>query len=118
MGHGLRYRGNQAQRDLCAVHLLQVDLYLAHRHVSSIKGDDFVVVPGPAGLMFGDELGLEAAVAVTRHFDGQLVKIALECLLALAVAGVAPGVGRGFVALEAQVLSQLGIQGALDKQFG
>lgn len=31
---------------------------------------------------------------------------------------VASGVGHGFCAIVAQVLSQLGILGALDKQFG
>ena len=74
--------------------------------------------PGPAGLVFGDELRLEAAVAVARHLDGQLAKIALEGLLALAVAGVAAGVGHGFVALVPQVLGQFRVQRSFDQQLG
>jgi len=60
--------------------------------------------------VLGDELGLKAAVAVTGHFDGKLAKLALEGLLALAVAGVAAGVGHGLMALVAEVLGQLCVQ--------
>ena len=73
---------------------------------------------GPAGLVLGDELRLEAAMAVAWHFDGQFAELALEGLLALAVAGVASGVGHRLVAFMAQVLSQLGVQGSLDQQLG
>ena len=65
-----------------------------------------------------DELGLEAAMAVARHLDGQLAEIALEGLPALAVAGVASGVGHRLVAFMAQVLSQLSVQSSLDQQLG
>ena len=57
-------------------------------------------------------------MAVAWHFDGQLAKLPLEGLLALAVSGVAGGVGHRFVAFMAQVLSQLGVQGSLDQQLG
>ena len=72
----------------------------------------------PAGLVLGDELRLEAAMAVAWHFDGQFAELALEGLLALAVAGVASGVGHRLVAFMAQVLSQLSVQGSLDQQLG
>ena len=68
--------------------------------------------------MLGDELGLKAAVAVAWHFDGQFAEIALEGLLALAVAGVAAGVGHGFMALVAQVFGQFGVQRLLHEQLG
>lgn len=42
-----------------------------------------------AGLVLGDGMRLEAAMAVTWHLDGQLAEITLEVLFALAVAGVA-----------------------------
>ncbi|MPN06914.1 hypothetical protein SDC9_154171 [bioreactor metagenome] len=93
-------------------------LYLAHRHATGVPRDDFVVEAGPAGLVLGDELGLEAAVTVARHLDGQLAEIALEGLLALAVAGVASRVGHSLVAFMAQVLSQLSVQSSLDQQLG
>ena len=70
------------------------------------------------GLVLGDELGLEAAVTVAGHLDGQLAEIALEGLPALAVAGVATGVGNRLVAFMAQVLSQLSVQSSLDQQLG
>ena len=118
IGHRIGYRGNQAGRDLGAIHLLQVGLNLAHRHASGVQRDDFVVEAGPAGLVLGDELGFEAAVAVAGHFDGQLTEIALERLLAPAIAGVATGVGYCLVALVTQVLGQFGLQGSLEQQFG
>src|SRR5690606_30101530 len=57
-------------------------------------------------------------MAVAWHFDGQFAELALEGLLALAVAGVASGVGHRLVAFMAQVLSQLSVQGSLDQQLG
>ena len=42
----------------------------------------------------------------------------LEGLPALAVAGVASVVGHRFVALMAQVLGQLSVQGSFDQQLG
>jgi hypothetical protein len=93
-------------------------LYLAHRHATGVQRDDLVIEPIPAGLVLGNQMGLEAAVAVTGHLNGQLTEIALERLLALAVAGVTAHIGNGFVALVAQVLSELGVQCPLDQQLG
>ena len=66
----------------------------AHRQAAGVQRDDFVVEARPTGLVLGDELGLEAAMAVAGHLDGQFAEIALEGLLALAVSGVAAGVGH------------------------
>ena len=68
--------------------------------------------------MLGDELGLKAAVAVAWHFDGKLAELALEGLLALAVAGVTAGIGHGLVAFVTQVFGQFGVQRLLHQQFG
>ena len=57
-------------------------------------------------------------MAFAGHFDGQFAELALEGLLALAVAGVASGVGHCLVAFMAQVLSQLSVQSSLDQQLG
>ena len=73
-------------------------LNLTYRHASGVQRDDFVVEPCPAGLVLGNELRLKAAVAVAGYLDGQFAEITLEGLLALAVAGIANGVGNGFVA--------------------
>jgi len=64
-----------------------VRLDLAHRHATGVQRDDLVIKPIPAGLMLGDQLGLKAAIAVTRHLDGQLTELAFEGLLAVAVTG-------------------------------
>ena len=69
----------------------------AHRQAAGVQRDDFVVEARPTGLVLGDELGLEAAMAVAGHLDGQFAEIALEGLLALAVAGVAAGVGHSLL---------------------
>ena len=64
----------------------------------------------PSGSGAQDELGLEAAMAVAWYHYGWFAEIALESLLALAVAGVASGVGHRLVAFMAQVLDQLSVQ--------
>ena len=61
----------QAGRDIGAVHLLQVSLNLARRHATGVQRDDFVIEPSPAGLVLGDDLGLETAVAVSGYLDRQ-----------------------------------------------
>jgi hypothetical protein len=81
-------------------------LYLAHRHASGLQRDDLVIKADPASLVLGDELWLEAAVVVTGYLYGQLSQIALEGLLAFAVAA---GVGHRFAAFMAEVLGQLGV---------
>lgn len=57
-------------------------------------------------------------MAVAGDLNGQFAEVALEGLPALAVAGVASGIGHRLVAFMAQVLSQLSVQGSLDQQLG
>jgi hypothetical protein len=71
--------------------------------------------PAPAGLLLRDQLRLEAAMAVTGHFDRQRAELALE---GLAVAGVAGGVGDRLVAVMAEVLGHLGVERLLHQQLG
>lgn len=87
----------------------------AYRHTTSVQRDDLVVEPGPTGLMLGDELRLEAAVTVSGNLDGQFTELALERLLALAVAGIVGNVGHRSVTVVAQVLGQFGLQSLLDE---
>ena len=68
--------------------------------------------------MFGNELRLKAAVAVTRDVDGQGTKISLERLGTAAVACVTALVRHGFVLVVTQVGGQLGLQGALHNGLG
>ena len=116
--HSIGDRGNQAGRDLCAVHLLQVPLNLPNRHTPGVQGQDLVVKASPASLVLGHDLGLKAGMAVTWDADGQLAKVAFESLFAFAVAGIARGVGHAGVLGVTQVLGLLGLQGTLDQALG
>ena len=68
--------------------------------------------------MFGDELWLEAAIAISGNLDGQGAKIALEGLGAAAVTRIAVRVGNRFMLAVAQVLCQFGLQGSFNNGFG
>ena len=114
IGHGR----DQAGRDLRAVHLLQVRLDLAHRHAAGVQRQDLVVEAGPAGLVLGNQLRLEAALAVAGHLDRQRAELALERLAAAAVAGVAGRVGHRRMPVVAEVLGHLGVQRLLHQQLG
>ena len=103
----VRDRGDQIRRDLGAVYFLQVVLNLAHRPVAGIQRDDFFVKTRPAGLVFGVELGIKAAMAVAGCLDGQLAEIALEGLSARAAADVAVGVGDSRMAIMANQVFRL-----------
>ena len=68
--------------------------------------------------MLGDDLGFERAGRVTGDFDGQLAKVALECLFAASVAGVTGLVGHQFILAVAQVVRQLSLLCAFYQRFG
>ena len=80
-----------------AVHLFKMILYLTHCHATGVQRQDLLVEAVPAGLVLGDELRLEAAIAVAEDFDRQFAELALEHLAALAVTGIACGVGDSLV---------------------
>jgi hypothetical protein len=63
-------------------------------------------------------LRLKAAVSIAGYVDGQFAKLAFERLLALAVSGVALGVGDGFILTVTKVLGHLGFKGSFDQPFG
>lgn len=92
IGHSIGHRGDQAGRHLGTVHFLQVRLDLAHCHAAGIERENLVVEAPPAGLVLLDDLRIEGAIQVARHFDGQLAELALEFLLAETVARVTSGV--------------------------
>jgi hypothetical protein len=66
----------------------------------------------------GDELRLEAVVAIARNVNRQLGELTLEGLLALAVAGIASLVGHRCMPVVAEVLGQFCVQRLLDQQLG
>jgi len=93
-------------------------LDLPHRHAAGVQRQDLVVEASPAGLVLGDDLWLKTTVAVTGHFNRHLAELAFEGLLALAVAGVAGGIGYRLVAGVAKVFGHLGFQRTLDQFLG
>ena len=95
-----------------------MSLYLAHGHATGIQRQDLVVEAVPTGLVLGNELWFEAAVPVARYLDGQFAKVALECLRALAVAGVANRVGDGIIFGMAKVRLHFGCQRTLNQRLG
>src|SRR4051794_3421678 len=64
-------------------------LNVARRHAARIHRQNLVVEALKAPLVFRQNLWLEAAVAVTCHFDLHRAEITLHCLAALAVAIIA-----------------------------
>ena len=89
----------------------KMTLDLTDRHATGIQGKNLVIKVGPAGLVLGDDLWLEAAEAVAENFDSQFAKVALEGLLAFAIVGVASRVGNRFILGVAQVVGHLGLKG-------
>lgn len=83
-----------------------MSLDLAHRHAARVERQDLVVETRPAGLVFGNEPRLEAAVPVPRHFNRQFAKLALQRLLALAVAGITGGIRHRFMLPVAEMFGQ------------
>ena len=78
-------------------------------HTACIERQNPDVKARPARLMFGDQLRLKTALPVQGNIYGQLTKLALECLLAFAIAGIATGVGDGCVLVMPKELGHLGI---------
>jgi hypothetical protein len=116
--HGIGDRRDQCGRYFSAVHFFKVTLDFPHRHAARIQRQDLVVEAGPAGLMFGNELRFEAAVAVPRNLKGQAAEIALERLGATAVACVAGFVGNRFVLAMSQMLSKFCLQRTFHNRLG
>jgi hypothetical protein len=92
-------------------------LYLANRHSAGVERQNLVVKAAPAGLVLRDQLRLERAVAVTRNINRQFAELALQGLLALAIAGIAGGVLYRLILAMAKVVSHLRFQRLLDQQL-
>ena len=84
-------------------------------HSSGVERQNLVVKAAPAGLVLRDQLWLEGAMAVTRNFDGQFAELALQGLLALAVAGIAGRILHRLILAMAEVVGHLRFQRLLDQ---
>jgi hypothetical protein len=86
-----------------------VALDLSHAQPAGIQRNDLVVEAGPAGLVLGHQLRLERTLAITRNLQRQLAEIPLERLAAVAIAGIAAGVGDRLALVVAQVIRHLSL---------
>src|SRR3954452_22122898 len=82
-------------------------LDLAHRQPAGIQADDPIIKAVQPGLPFGDDLRLEAAVAVARHGDLDRAVLANHRLARITVAAVAAAAAGRVALLIAEVLAQL-----------
>lgn len=59
--HGIGDRGNEVLRDLGAIHLFKMGLYIANRHSSRVELQNLVVKTAPAGLATSPPRGIDSA---------------------------------------------------------
>ena len=102
---GIRDRADQVGRDLDAIQLAQVPDDLAGAHAPGVHRDHLVVEAGEAALILGDQLRIEAGLAIARDLQVQLAGVGHHRLAAIAVAAVA---GPSFAR---EMVIHLGIQG-------
>ena len=82
-----------------------------------VEGQDRLIETVLPPLMFGDQLRLEFAVAVTRDLDIDFRVVGLDSLSGRAVAEVAAIAPRGVVLLITEQMSQFAIEGAFNEGF-
>src|ERR1022692_2742231 len=87
-----------------AVDFLQVPLDFARGHAARVQRHDLVVEAREPRLMFGQDLRLERADAVSRHFDLQFSKVPLYRLATGPVARIPAIVAHGIVLLVPQMM--------------
>src|SRR5437763_367950 len=113
--HGVGDPADQVGRDLDPVKLLQMRLDLANRETTGIEADHAIVKTVEPGLSFGDDLRLEAAVAVARHRDLNRPIIADHGLARITVAAVAATAAGRVTSLVSQMFAQLGAERAFQQ---
>src|SRR5215217_2175958 len=80
---------DQVGRDLDAIQLTQVPDDLAGAHAARVHRDHLVVEARKAALILGDQLRIEAGLAVARDLQIELAGVGDHRLAAIAVAAVA-----------------------------
>ena len=113
--HRVSDLGDQRRRNLDVVDFLKVALHLPGGHAPSVERQDLLVEAVQPDLALADELGLEVAVPVAWNEDLQIAIGVDDPLAGLAVAAVAGAAAARRVLLVAEVVSHLGLKGALDK---
>src|SRR5690606_1072552 len=77
---------------------------LPRAHSARVHRDNLVVEAGEPALVLGDQLGIEAALAVARNVDLDLAGVRHHALAAIAVAAVAG------LLIAAEMMIHLGIE--------
>src|SRR4051812_28748975 len=108
---GIRDGADQVGRDLDAIQLAQMPDDLAGAHAPGIHRDHLVVEAGEAALILGNQLGIEAGLAIARDLQLQLASVGDHRLATIAVAAVA---GPSFAR---EMVIHLGIQDALGERL-
>ncbi len=80
---------DECRRNVHNIQLFKMPLNFAVGQSSGIEEDDFIVETRNTTLVFGDELWLKLAVAITGHFQGYFALVAFECFMAGAITGIA-----------------------------
>ncbi len=106
---------DKLRRDLHAIDLFDVLFNLAGGHPTCIERDDSFAKVSHRGLALGDDLRLEAAVAVAWRCNADFPEIAQYRFGCGAVAGVAAAVALRIVFGIAEVLFQLEFQEGLER---
>ncbi len=109
--HGVGHRADQVGRDVDAVQIVQMPHDLAGAHVPRVHRHDLFVEAGEAALVFGDQLRVEAGLAVARYVNRQLAGIGHHGLPTVAVPHV---IGAAFAG---QVMVHLRVQDALGQRL-
>ena len=89
--------------------------YVAGAHAAGINGEDLVVEAPELAVVASDELGLEGALTVTRDLDLEGALVAAELLGGRSVATVGLALRGLLSALVAEVVGDLGLEGAVDE---
>ena len=108
--HRVRDRADQVGRGVDAIEVAQMTGDLAHAHATRVHRDDLLVKAGKAALVPGDQLRVEAGLAVPRDLQLELARVGRHRLSAVAVAGVAGLAGR-------QMMVHLGVQRPLGESL-
>jgi hypothetical protein len=108
---------DQRRTNVHAVHLAQMSLDVARAHAARVHRNDLVVEARPAALVLGQNLRLEAPVAIARHPDLHRAEITLHSFPAVPVAVVAAAAPFRLPFFVSEMMRQLGIHGPLQQRF-
>jgi hypothetical protein len=111
------HRADQIRRDLHAIHLREKTLDLAYRHPTGIEGQDLVVKPCEAPLVFRNEPRFERPVAIARHVQGERPVIGEHGLAACPVAVIRRVLGFCATWGGPQMVGPLAAERALNDRF-